>query len=452
MKNNNNIKEFDEIVGRKLKDYSEQPPRDLFARIEKTLGEKAAEAAPDASTTQAAPAKRRVIGIVYRYAAVAAVIAVAVLFTTRIWDRGPEAVIAPEVVAVNESTRSGIDNIQEYSPFATNESLAAGPAVIAGQVVKADMAGVGTSAAIARLEEVGIGLPVPSADRGTRIAAVSNKPATGADAELKRRMELDRQIQIENYWGDLFRDMDNSRPRRNSLLAASLYAGNLGAGSGNITSSDLASLASGNMLIKEGSNSIPSGVLTAPLSASGHGSEPAATLRHMMPFNFGVSLVFPVSDELSMVSGATYSYLYSYTRQQLLSTGGEGSVEQELHYVGIPVGVMYSFYRSRVVDFYLRGGGAIEKAVYSRRVIDRNLGGRPEISKMGVKGVQFSVDGALGADFRLTRGLGLYLETGAAYYFEDGNESTNFGKFTSYRTENPVNFMLRIGVRFNILR
>ncbi len=95
------------------------------------------------------------------------------------------------------------------------------------------------------------------------------------------------------------------------------------------------------------------------------------------------------------------------------------------------------------------GGGAIEKAVYATRTTDYGTGGKPE--KMGVKGVQFSIDGAVGADFRIARSMGLYLETGAAYYFEGENESTYFGTFTSYRTDNPVNFTLRIGIRFNIM-
>ncbi len=432
------------MVGRKLSGYTEQPPRDLFARIERSLGEAEAAAVPTAK----APKKR--IRIIYRYMAAAAILTGVVFSTTLIRNTKPvtvtaehtgtaitpEKVITPESIAVENAAANGIAaNFAE--PAATN-----------AEVVKTASTDMGTGAAQVNLADATFGnvVSTPSTGDIQYVPARRKERNAAADEESRRRKELERTMQIEDYWGDLFYRIENesSGRRTDNRTVASLYAGNFGAGSGDLTSYDMTKLAASNMLIKESSSSIPSG----PMGAPNTDGDQDITLRHRMPLNFGVSLMFPISDRLSIVSGLNYSYLYSSTTQPLST--GEGGVKQELHYLGIPVGVRYSFYRSRFMDFYLRGGGSIEKAVYATRTEDYGEGITPNVSKMGINGVQLSVDGAAGADFRLTRSMGMYLEAGAAYYFKGGNESANFGTFTSYRTDNPVNFTLRIGVRFNI--
>jgi hypothetical protein len=437
------IKEFDEMVGRKLGGYTEQPPRDLFARIERSLDKSGMPAVP------AAPAHGKVIRRIYRYATAAAILIAVVFSTTLIWDTRPVEVMAEHAAEPSEND-AVLDGGTPEKVDANDipESLAES-SVSSAPIRKTLASGMGFEAALAHFEVVNIGgISIPSVEHVQYIPPKRREKGAAADEESRRRMEREREMQIENYWGDLFQRMESVSHggRAGDSPVASLYAGNFGAGSGDLTYNDLSDLAAGNMMISEVSNSIPSGPLSLAPSSVPADAEPV-TLRHMMPLNFGVSLMFPVSGALSIVSGLNYSYLSSSSRQQLST--GEGGVKQELHYVGIPVGVRYSFYHGRVVDLYLRGGGAIEKAVYAKRTMSYNLG-KPEVAKMGVRGVQFSVDGAVGADFRIARSMGLYLETGAAYYFEGGHKSANFGTFTSYRTDNPVNFTLRIGIRFNM--
>lgn len=455
------IKEFDRTIGRKLSGYTEQPPVDFFARIEKSMEE--------AKAPVVVPAINKVRRHVYRYAAAAAILVSVVLTATLFRNTRPLEATAEHgdvsgqldrgVPVVTDGTAAS-DGIMETIAANDIQNEPDGSAQIQEQIVKS----YGVDAAFRSDAPISDELntdeeSVPSTDDIQYTPARRKGRVVADDPESKRRMEIDRAIQIENYWGDLFQrvDSESSGAGGRNTPVTSLYAGNFGTGVGVVD--DPIRLAAGNMLIKEESNSIPSSVISGgsgrsgkPMTADASDApeESGVTLRHMMPVNAGISLMFPVSGSVSIVSGLNYSYLYSSTRQQLLSTGGEGSVKQELHYVGIPVGVMYSFYDNRIVDFYLRGGVAVEKAVYARRTVDRDLGGEPEVSKMGVKGMQFSVDGAIGANFRLTRRVGLYLEPGVAYYFEGGNESANFGTFSSYRTDNPVNFTLRLGVRFNI--
>ncbi len=438
-----NIKDFDKTVGRKLAGYTEQPPADLFARIERTL---AGEGTHPVPAPVPVPATKKIIRHIYRYAAAAAILTGVVFATDLIRDTRPvqltavhdDTSVSPVGEAVEAVETDAANTISNDLPEAPDPKMS---------IRKEYGTDLDTGEAMAYFEEVNTDEVSAPSVGDVQYIANRHKHIVADDPESKRRRDIERNIQIENYWGDLFDRVqsESSGSGVRNTPVTSLYAGNFGSGTG--ISHDPAELAVSNMLIKEESNSIPGRVLLE--APGGHLSgEQGVTLRHMMPLNFGVSLTMPVSNSLSIVSGVNYSYLYSSSSQPL--SGGEGSVKQELHYVGIPVGIMYSFYRNRVIDIYLRGGGTVEKAVYSRRTVDRNLGGEPEVAKMGVKGLQFSVDGAIGANFRVAPRVGLYLEPGVAYYFEGGNESTNFGTFSSYRTDNPVNFSLRIGVRFNI--
>jgi hypothetical protein len=57
---------------------------------------------------------------------------------------------------------------------------------------------------------------------------------------------------------------------------------------------------------------------------------------------------------------------------------------------------------------------------------------------------QFSLNGAAGAEYRLTDFFCLYAEPGLGYYFKDGS-----GTPTIYK-DHPLNFNLSFGIRFNL--
>lgn len=77
------------------------------------------------------------------------------------------------------------------------------------------------------------------------------------------------------------------------------------------------------------------------------------------------------------------------------------------------------------------GGGAIEKCVYGK------IGTESET----VKPVQLSVMGAVGAQYNISNRVGLYVEPGVSYFFDDGSS------IQTIRKENPCNFTLQAGIR-----
>ena len=75
----------------------------------------------------------------------------------------------------------------------------------------------------------------------------------------------------------------------------------------------------------------------------------------------------------------------------------------------------------------------IEKCVYG------TVAGEKET----VDPVQLSVMGALGAQYNINRKVGVYVEPGIAYYFDDGSS------VQTIRKENPCNFTLQAGLRLS---
>ncbi len=129
----------------------------------------------------------------------------------------------------------------------------------------------------------------------------------------------------------------------------------------------------------------------------------------------------------SLETGLTYTLLSSDAKL----AGEEQQIEQKLHYIGIPLRANWNFLDKKLVTLYVSGGGMVEKCVYGK------LGSEKET----VKPLQFSVSGGVGAQINATKRLGIYVEPGVAYYFNDGSD------IQTIRKENPFNFNIQAGVR-----
>ena len=70
----------------------------------------------------------------------------------------------------------------------------------------------------------------------------------------------------------------------------------------------------------------------------------------------------------------------------------------------------------------------MEKCIYGK------IGSRSET----VKPLQFSVMGAVGAQYNISKRVGIYVEPGVSYFFDDGSD---------IQTIRPCNFTLQGGIR-----
>jgi len=99
--------------------------------------------------------------------------------------------------------------------------------------------------------------------------------------------------------------------------------------------------------------------------------------------------------------------------------------EQRLNYIGLPFNISYDLWKSRHFGLYLTSGSTIEKC-------------------LDTSSWQFSLNGAAGAEYKLTDVFSLYAEPGLGYYFNDGSTTP-----TIYQ-DRPLNFNLSFGLRFNV--
>ena len=79
----------------------------------------------------------------------------------------------------------------------------------------------------------------------------------------------------------------------------------------------------------------------------------------------------------------------------------------------------------------MSGGGMIEKCLY----------GKICSVKATVRPLQFSALASVGAQYNFNRRVGIYVEPGFAYYFDDGSD------IETIRKDNPANLTLQAGIR-----
>lgn len=170
-----------------------------------------------------------------------------------------------------------------------------------------------------------------------------------------------------------------------------------------------------------------------------------------VPVSFGIGARYSLNDRFALGTGINYSLLSRSFTGQYNEVDGAGMVTKsinteiynEIHYIGIPLNLYYDVIQSGNIDFYVYGGGSVEKGLANNYRIKCE----PESFwyKESVPGLQWSVAAGLGLEFNLYRQLSLYLDPSVRYYF-DCNQPT------SVRTSRPYMFNFDIGLRFDLGR
>ena len=159
--------------------------------------------------------------------------------------------------------------------------------------------------------------------------------------------------------------------------------------------------------------------------------------KHHAPVSVGLQVAFGIAPRLSLSTGLVYtrtsSDFYPY------APSSNYNVHQVLHYVGIPVGLNYEFWQSGGFHAYVMAGA---EADYNVKNDTEEEGVKKENAKRDR--VQLSGKASLGAQYDITPKVGLYIEPGAKYYFDNGSHVENTFK------DKKLNFNLQFGLRFNL--
>lgn len=155
--------------------------------------------------------------------------------------------------------------------------------------------------------------------------------------------------------------------------------------------------------------------------------------KHRLPIRFGLSLHYQFHPRLALMSGISYTRLYSEFSFPLY---GNVSYSQRLHYIGVPFGVAWQLWTANRFSVYLAGGAMVEKCVSVS--IDGDYTGQ--------KPWQWSVNGAIGAEYSFIPMLGVYIEPSLGYYFSDGTQLEHYYK------EHPLAPSIEFGLRMHFGR
>ena len=151
---------------------------------------------------------------------------------------------------------------------------------------------------------------------------------------------------------------------------------------------------------------------------------------HTFPFKGGLSVGIPVSDRLRITTGLEYS-LY----QTRVSFTKSGEKKQAAHYLGVPLRLDGSLASNRWLDVYVGGGVSGDWCVGATHAgidIPRD-------------GFSFSLLGAGGVQFNMTRRLGLYVEPEISWTLPSEKRVLE-----TYRSAHPFLFSVATGLRINL--
>lgn len=289
-------------------------------------------------------------------------------------------------------------------------------------------------------------VPVQSAapmnDEGETMVAVASDEAPLVASKYKSAESAQSQAEPNSSSSYHF-----SRNSEVAGVSMKLYAENFGAGMGNVNS--------GSNIVNRYSDS---GVMADPMpgvypdpSVGGSNDvdylmaaaykalqkSPQGKAKHHAPVSVGMQIAFGVAPRLSLSTGVVYtrtsSDFYPY------APNNDYNVHQVLHYVSIPVGLNYELWRSGGFHAYVM---AAAEAAYNVKNDTDEDGTRKQDAKRDR--VQFSGKASLGAQYDISPSVGLYIEPGAKYYFDNGSDIENTFK------DKKLNFNLQFGLRFNL--
>ena len=167
--------------------------------------------------------------------------------------------------------------------------------------------------------------------------------------------------------------------------------------------------------------------------------------KHRLPVRVGLNVAYRLTDRLSVESGVSYTRLSSDMKDGTKDNYSSGS--QKLDYIGVPLNVKYRAFGYRRLSVYASAGLLTEKCVSGKTTHEYVISGekkKHEAEDVAAKPWQLSVNAALGAQFDVLRNVGVYIEPGVSYYFDDRSPLSTIYK------EKPLNFNLNLGVRYTI--
>lgn len=417
-------------IRNQMEDYSEPLPAGMWDRLESEL-----------DTPKVIPMWRR-----WQSAAAAVLVLAVSSLTLWFWS-------SPEAEKLSQESRVAQQQIEETA--LSSEPVASVSEVVSGQLSEA----VKTLSPVGKKNSVCLRITVPEEEKKVIYSQDAAFPTesveTRSGEQTGQSAEESREEKIR-----MRREADRAQMRRNSEQAVTLHSRNekrnwsVGVAAGNIpytttnTFNGFSRLASRTVTASANElNMAPldeNAVAYSTILTSGREQTSNTHIHHHVPVTAGVSFKWNLNSQWGLETGLMYTFLSTD-----LTSGSEKNYwkdKHKLHYLGVPLRVHRNIWSNERFAFYASAGGMVEKCVSGTLetvYVISNKERETESHSLDVDALQWSVAAAAGAQVNFTRQLGLYVEPGIVYYFDDHSG------VETIRKEHPLNFNLQMGLRFS---
>lgn len=158
--------------------------------------------------------------------------------------------------------------------------------------------------------------------------------------------------------------------------------------------------------------------------------------KHHQPISVGMQVGFYLLPKLKLSTGLVYTKVSSDFISGVYDTRSVST--QDLHYIGIPLNLSYSVWEYKGLHTYVTAGG--EGAVNIKNHTETD----GEVKESKRDKMQWSTNASVGIQYDFIPQLGVYVEPGMKYYFDNGSQIENIFK------DKKLNFNIQFGLRFNV--
>jgi len=149
--------------------------------------------------------------------------------------------------------------------------------------------------------------------------------------------------------------------------------------------------------------------------------------HHKQPIGIRLTFQKQLYKNFAVETGVAYTLLLSD-----VTLNNRREIKQDLNYLSIPVRLNWTFLRTNENSFYIGSGISPDYCIYGKRGSE----------KIKINKIQWSVETVLGAQYKISEHIGLYLEGGCSYHIK-----TNLPVETIWQ-KNKAGITLQIGVRY----
>ncbi|MGM9788775.1 MAG: outer membrane beta-barrel protein [Candidatus Cryptobacteroides sp.] len=426
-----NYKDFDERFRTMLENAEEDVPPQLadnvFSRLDAMAGEEE---------------RRRVLPLWLRRISAVTAAAAAVLLAVVLWPgRNEESLVSEDIAIDKEKTGEALADVVETHQdiTAAEDTKAEAGGAVSGEKREASGTTSVSGAVKVTEDDVQYGADLQENAAETQDEADPETPANVDDEAQSIREDIDNEKVADDVAdsgdGDdelEYIDWEEPNDKRSAGKAAIVLNGDLSS-NGNARSLSRFS----------GLRAPAAGVRDRTwIEQTGKDS------RYAIPVSVGIGARYQFTRRWSVGAGINYTLLSRtfsgvYTKIETGVTLSRIStdIRHNIHYIGIPVNVYYNILDSKRVKFYAYGGGALDfpvSNIYRVKASTEDI-----VMKEKTKGVQYSLGAGVGVEFMLANHLGLYLDPGFRYYFDNDQP-------VSIRTQQPFMMNFELGFRFDI--